>query len=139
MILRSDNDLVISENSEKVLRKEIGKHFELKNESVGPLSACLRRITRKLLLENGLSAQTFSSSHLAHLVVKIMEECLAKGNKRLDGKSTPTKSSCGPELGASHDLRPKESSHYHSLTGMLRWITELGRIDVYLEASVIAL
>ena len=54
--------LVISEYTEKVIRKEIGKLFELKPESVGPPSMCLGGSARKVILENGVHAGVFSSS-----------------------------------------------------------------------------
>ena len=36
VLLYTDDVLVISENGEKVLRREIGCYFELKEESIGP-------------------------------------------------------------------------------------------------------
>ena len=37
-LLYVDDVLVISENAESVLRKEIGQHFVLRDESIGPPS-----------------------------------------------------------------------------------------------------
>jgi len=36
VLLYTDDALVVSENGEHVLRREIGKYFELKEESIGP-------------------------------------------------------------------------------------------------------
>jgi hypothetical protein len=38
VLLYVDDVLVISENAESVLRKEIGQHFVLRDESIGPPS-----------------------------------------------------------------------------------------------------
>ena len=35
VLLHTDDVLVVSENGEKILREGIGKHFELKEESMG--------------------------------------------------------------------------------------------------------
>ena len=40
-----------------------------------------------------------------------------------------------PELGTSNELNPSEAAYYQSLIGILRWIVELGRPDICVEAS----
>jgi hypothetical protein len=51
-----DDVLVISERADKVLRKEIGQHFVLHEESIGPPSNYLGEKLRKIKLENGVRA-----------------------------------------------------------------------------------
>ena len=41
-----------------------------------------------------------------------------------------------PELDVSSELAPKDSAYYQSLIGILRWIVELGQIDICLEVSM---
>ena len=48
VLLYCDDTLVISENGEKVLRNEIGKYFELKEELIGPPSIYLVENPAKL-------------------------------------------------------------------------------------------
>ena len=67
----------------------------------------------------------FSSSQHAHSSVNNVEENLAKGNKRLDGKNKPAKSSCRPEIDTTYELAPEQPSHFQLLIGMLIWISEL--------------
>ena len=43
-----------------------------------------------------------------------------------------------PELDVSPVLKQSEVSYYMSLIGILRWIVELGRVDIYLEVSVMS-
>ena len=62
ILLCADDDLVVNENSEKVLRKGIGKCFDLKPESVGIPSIFLGRNVRNVMLENGVHGWGFSSS-----------------------------------------------------------------------------
>ena len=46
--------------------------------------------------------------------------------------------SCGPELDFTKELEPIDASYYNSLVGMMRWIVELGRIDICLEVSMMS-
>ena len=43
-----------------------------------------------------------------------------------------------PELDISAELDGQEAAYYQSLIGTLRWIVELGRVDIYTEASLMA-
>ena len=49
------------------------------------------------------------------------------------------KSTYWPELDVSPELEPAEASYYQSLIGVLRWIMELGRVDICLEVSMMSL
>jgi hypothetical protein len=61
VLLYVDDVLVISECADKVLRKEIGQHFVLCGESIGPPSNYLGGKLRKITLENGVRAWAFGS------------------------------------------------------------------------------
>ena len=43
-----------------------------------------------------------------------------------------------PELDMSDELKPMDAAYYQSLIGVLRWIVELGRVDLALECSVMS-
>ena len=98
---------------------------------------------RKVTLENGVKAWAFSSSQYAQAAVKNVESYL---NKRDGGKAwslpakaeTPLKSTYRPELDISAELNPTDASYYQSLIGVLRWIVELGRVDICLEVSIMS-
>jgi hypothetical protein len=62
VLIYIDDTLVISENAETILRNEIGKYFEIKQESIGPPKIYLGGHLRKVQLENGVDAWAFSSS-----------------------------------------------------------------------------
>ena len=57
-----DDALVVSKNAESILRTELGRYFELKEESIGPPDHYLVGKVRKVQLENGVYAWAFSSS-----------------------------------------------------------------------------
>ena len=51
---------------------------------------------------------------------------------------TPLRTSYHPELDVSPELHPTQASYYMSLIGILRYIVELGRINICLECSMIS-
>ena len=51
---------------------------------------------------------------------------------------TPLKSGYRPELDVSPELNASDASYYQSLIGVLRWIVELGRVDICLECSMMS-
>lgn len=142
VLLYTDDTLVISENAEAILRSEIGKYFELKEESIGPPSLYLGGHLSKVQLENGVKAWAFSSSQYVRAAVKNVEDfCAKEENKRwkLPKKAdTPMTTSYKPELDVSPELGPAEAAYFQSLIGVLRWIVELGRVDICLEVSMLS-
>ena len=46
--------------------------------------------------------------------------------------------SCRPELDVTPELSDPDASYYQSLIGILRWIVELGQVDICLEVSMMS-
>jgi len=71
--------------------------------------------------------------------VKNVEEWLAKSDRKLPKKAeAPFKTGYRPEIDVSRELVGDEASYYQSLIGILRWIVELGRVDICLEVSLMS-
>ncbi len=125
ILLYVDDVLVISENAEKVLRSEIGQHFVLRDESIGPPSQYLGGNLRLVTLDNGVKAWAFGSCQYIQSTVKNVEEHLAKIGEKLPYKApTPLSSGYRPEIDVSPKLGEANASCFHSLIGVLRWIVE---------------
>ena len=60
ILLYTDDAIVISENAEAILRKSLGRYFELKESSIGPPKIYLGGHVRKIELDNGVKAWAFS-------------------------------------------------------------------------------
>jgi hypothetical protein len=43
-----------------------------------------------------------------------------------------------PEIGVTPDLGEADALYYHNFIGVLRWIVELGRIDIDVEVSMMS-
>ena len=142
VLLYTNDTMVISENVESVLRNELGKYFELKEESIGPPKLYLGGHVSQVELDNGVKCWSFSSSQYVQTAVKNVETHVAKVNDtrwQLPTKAdTPLKASDHPELNVSPELDPANAAYYQSFIGVLGWIVELGRVDVCLEVSMMS-
>ena len=139
VLLYCDDALVVSENGESVLRGEVGKYFELKEESIGPPDIYLGGKMRNVTLENGVQAWSFGSSQYVQAAVDNVEQYLAKQDKSLPTRArTPFTCDYCPETDTTKELEPTSASYYMSLIGVLRWMVELGRVDIVVEVSLMS-
>jgi hypothetical protein len=139
VLLYVNNVLVISKNAGTVLQKEIGQHFVLQKESIGPPSQYLGGKLCEVTLENGTKAWAFGSCQYVQAAVCNVEDHLAKTGEKLPYKApTPLSSGYRPEIDVSPELGDTDSLYVHSLVGVLRWIVELGRVDIDVEVSMMS-
>ena len=115
------------------MRDGIGKYLQLKEESIGETKIYLGRHMRKVTLENGQDAWAFGYSQYYQAAVASVETFLAESGAKLPSLSdTPIQTSYRPELEISAELGPTEEAYFNSLIGILRWIIELGRVEICL-------
>ena len=127
------------DNAERILREEIGRYFELKPSSVGPPSLYLGGHLRKVQVDSGVTAWAFSSTQYVQTAVCNVETHLKEKGKGLKAKATSVlPRDYRPEIDVSEELGVEEASHYQSLIGVLRWMVELGRVDICTEVSMMA-
>jgi hypothetical protein len=138
VLLYVDDVLVISERGEHILRNEIGKYFVLKPSSIGPPSLYLGGHMRLVTLANGKKAWAFSSSQYVQEAVRNVERYLEKQGGKLPKAMTPMQTSYSPWVDVTKELDAGEAAYYQSLIGILRWIVELGRVDICLEVSLLS-
>ena len=134
-----DDCLVIDEFPESIIRQEIGKFWTLKSSSVGPPTIYLGNKVTKVTLENGVTCWAFSSSQYVQASVSNVEKHLKQTNQSLPKKATaPFRVDYRPEVDVSPELNVTDAAYYQSLIGVLRWIVELGRVDITCEVSEMA-
>ena len=56
----------------------------------------------------------------------------------MKGHHNPLTCEYRPEIDISHELKPQDALYYKSLIGILRWIFELGRVDICVEVSMMS-
>ena len=142
ILLYVNEALVVSENAESILQNELRRYFHLKEELIGPPTVYFGGRVHKVQLENGVWAWNFSSSQYIQSAVKNVEDYVGKpknSHLKIQSKAeTPLMTSYRPELDVSPELTPQDSAYCQSLIGILRWIVELGRIDICLEVSMMS-
>ena len=140
VLLYVDDALCVSCNGKHVLEKEIGKYFYLKPDSIGTPKIYLGNKVSKVTLSNGVEAWSFSSSQYVQNAVSNVEKYLASKGQKLQAKpvKAPFTSGYRPECDTSTELDTAEAAYYQSLIGVLRWIVELGRVDIDVEVSMMS-
>ena len=142
VLLYVDDILCVSHRGEEVLRKEIGKHFILKESSIGPPDIYLGGKVRKRTIdttEGPIEAWSFSSSQYVRAAVCNVESYLKekKGTFPKE-RDAPITTNYRPELDESAELDAEDAAYFQSLIGVLRWIVELGRVDINCEVSMLS-
>ena len=130
MLLYVDDCLCVLERARDALM-QIDKYFKMKPDSIGPPTIYLGGTVSQVVLENGVTTYAFSSSKYVQEAVKNVEEYLEERERKLRPKArTPLSSEYRPEIDISPELDPVDCAYYQSLIGTLRWIVELGRVDI---------
>ena len=139
VLLYTDDILAIMEYPERFIREELSNCFVVKPNSIGPPTQYLGNKVSNVQLENGRHAWSFSSSQYVQSAVKNVEEHLSR-----EGRSLPNRAkSCWisnyrPETDTTPELQTAQAAYFQSLIGVLRWIVELGRVDITMETSAMA-
>ena len=141
ILLYVDDVLAIGEDPENVLKK-VDKYFGLKPGSMADPSIYLGAKVKQMRMSNGVMAWSLSPSQYVQEAVKNTEiyvrEKLGERWSLPKTAKNPFPTGYEPPLDVSPELDPELSSYYQSLIGMLRWMVEIGRIDINTEVSMLA-
>ena len=119
----------------------IGELFKLKKESVKEPDLYLGADIEKVQLpsEPGKTRWAMSSTNYTKKAIEEVERELTKVDKRLPTKvPTPLGGGYRPELDQTAELDAKRQNYYQGLIGVLRWICELGRLDILVAVSLMS-
>jgi hypothetical protein len=136
-----DNILCIHHDPMSVMG-EINKYLPLKPSSVGNPDIYLGAKLKEMRLPNRVMAWGLSPSKY---VVQAVKNCQLHLTEKLAGKySIPARADnpfpvdYGPSTDLSDLLDPDCSSFYQHLIGVMRWMVELGCIDIATEVSMLS-
>ncbi len=136
-----DDILVIHHDSMSVLN-QIEKYLPLKPTSVGDPDIYLGAKLKETQLPNGIWAWGLSPSNYVNQAVK---NCQTHLTEKLNGRyfipakaENPFPGDYNPDTGVSTTLDPECSSFYMHLIGVMRWMVELGRVDIATEVSMLS-
>ena len=132
-----DDVLVVHDDAQPVLDR-IDKFMKLKPGSSDPdmyLGAKLKKVT----LANDVIAWSISPSKYVQEAVRNCEnhvkENFATDFQLLKYAPNPFPIGYEPELDISRELTPDEASYFQTIIGVMRWMVELGRVDIGVEVS----
>lgn len=132
-----DDILIVSHKPSEIM-SQIGEHFQLKDGSVDSPSMYLGTDIRLRRDEQGFPQywNLGSNSYLKE-ALRIVRKVLDESGLKVTGKGVQPYSSLAyrPELDVSPFCNAEQHNLYQGLVGMLRWLIELGRIDVLLETA----
>ncbi len=141
VLLYVDDVMVVHHDALSVMAR-LDKYFKMKPGSIGDPSMYLGATLKKMQLENGAWAWANSPAKYVWSSVQNVEKYLKDlGDSRwkLPSKcSNPFEIDYEPELDETKVLNADLASWYASLIGMLRWMVEIGRVDIITEVSLMS-
>jgi hypothetical protein len=138
VLMYVDDILAISCDAQSIL-DEIQRTFKFKNGKIEPPEYYLGAKLQKKDI-NGLRCWTITSQDYVKAAVKNVEETIKKSGRRLPTSNidTPMNITFSPEMDITEELNDDDTTYYQELIGVLRWATEIGRVDILLEVSLLS-
>mmetsp|Transcript_35877 Transcript_35877/g.50821 ORF Transcript_35877/g.50821 Transcript_35877/m.50821 type:complete len:212 (+) Transcript_35877:223-858(+) len=132
-----DDCLSVSHDPQSTM-DEIGSDFQWKGDKVQPPETYLgARLQEKIL--DGKRMWTMTSTDYVKTAVTTIEERLHKRGLKMVSKAiTPMSSNFVPELDSSPELDADDITFFQGMIGILRWATEIGRVDILTEVSMMS-
>ena len=138
VLMYVDDILAISCDARAIL-DEIQITFKFKNGMIeAPEYYLGARLQKKDM--NGLQCWTITSQDYVKAAVKNVEETIKKSGRRLPTSNidTPMNITFSPEMDVTEELNGDDTTYYQELIGVLRWATEIGRVDILLGVSLLS-
>ncbi len=136
------DDILCIHHDPMSVMNEINKYLPLKPSSVGDPDIYLGAKLKEMRLPNGVLVWGLSPSKY---VVQAVKNCQLHLTEKLAGKySIPARADnlfpvdYDPSTDLSDLLDPDCSSFYQHFIGVIRWMVELGRIDIASEVSMLS-
>ena len=116
----------------------VAENFKLKKYKIEPPEIYLGGILARKEL-NGNQVWTMISINYVKVVVNNLEESLKKQGMKLPARTTtPISSDYRPEIDATEELDANNITIFQELIGELIWATEIGRVYILHEVSVLS-
>ena len=132
--------LCICHNGEQKLHKT-DKFFKMKDGSIGNPDIYLRAKAKQMELPNGVKAWALSSINYIQEAMHNCEKYLAhsmNGRKLTQKALNPFPGDYDPDLDTTDALKDDQATYFQSQTRILRWMVELGRVDIATDVSLLS-
>jgi hypothetical protein len=141
MLLVYVDDVLAISHELKVLIDAIGEYYKVKPGSDKEPDIYLGANVEKVQMPVGREVWTTSPCNYIKNAIKTVEGLLAEDREGyvLKNKAkNPFPMNYQPELDVLNELGPELSSHYLQFIGIVRWVIELGHIDIHHEVSLLS-
>ena len=133
-----DDILIIHQEPEKYM-SILNEEYRLKEGSVEKPKNYLGACIRPWEFEDGTKCWAIGANRYIKVATDKIESDLENIGRRLaKNPATPFSSGYRVELDVSPELPAKEINKFQELLGILRWIVELGRVDVLFEVTALS-
>jgi hypothetical protein len=138
VLMYVDDILAMSQDAQAIL-KEVQGTFKFKNDKIEPPEFYLGAKLQKKEI-NGYHCWTITSQDYVKAAVQNVEEVIKQNGRRLPTShiDTPMNITYAPELDITEELNEDDTTYFQELIGVLRWATEIGRVDILLEVSLLS-
>jgi hypothetical protein len=138
VLMYVDDILSISCKPRDIL-EEIQSTFKFKSGKIDVPDYYLGAKLQKKSL-NGVQCWTITSQDYVKAAVKNVEETVKRMGRRLPTANvdTPMNITYTPEMDMTEELDENDVTYFQELIGVLRWATEIGRVDILLEVSLLS-
>ena len=133
-----DDLMAISHEAQKCLG-DLRQFIKFKKDKIEEPSMYLGATLEKKSI-NGHESWTISSrDYIKNALLHVEKVIYDKRKMKFYSKAvTPMQQGFIPELDKSEELNAENITLYQELIGILRWAIELGRVDIYLEVSILS-
>jgi hypothetical protein len=135
------DDILALNHRAKDAIEEITLFFKAKEGSVKPPEIYLGANISRVQLPDGREVWATSPKTYVMNSLLVVERLLSKDGEGYALRSkikNPFPTGYKPDIDVTDELSPELASRYMQLIGILRWAVEIGRIDIYLEVSLLS-
>jgi hypothetical protein len=136
------DDLLVVHHNPKHIMDKISSFLPLKPDLVSPPEMYLGTKLKKKTFEDGTSAWELSPSKYIQQAVRNVETYLKtnlEGRYKLPKRGeNPFPVNYAPKEDVTPFLEPEVATYYLQLIGILRWMCELGQIDICTKVSMLS-
>lgn len=141
-VLCYSDDLLVMSHDPKSVMDFLSKRYTMKEGSVREPTDYLGAQVRKFTIDGDDGPDecwALSSDLYVKRAIADVETELGQAGKGLKTKvPTPLSSGYRPELDVSPELDERRASYFQGLIGVLRWMVELGRVDIMVGVSMLS-
>jgi hypothetical protein len=132
------HDILAISCDARAILEEVQRTFKFKNGKIEtPEFYLCAKLQKKPI--NSVQCWTITSQDYVKAAVKNVEETIRRLGNRFPTSNidTPMNITYSPEMDVTEELNESDVTYFQELMGVLRWSTEIGRVDILLEVSLL--